>query len=578
MSSHSSRHVLGRIPVATIAIVAAVALSIGLLPSAFAQEAQDVPQANVDLGDLGDLLENELILDYVEVCTPQDGAAPAPDADATPVAVADCSQSTGDGLAIVLPENIELGQAAENVTIDLGDDIKVLGYTFRLGERNLFEVLSAAALGSNTIKDIAETVGLPRIDPLKLGAYTSYEQVRQDAALPYKPAYRDERGKCKRKVFGICVEWETHRVEYDGNLAKRTDALKIASYLTGETYDPEHPVELPDTASAGPRGNSTIIGDGTQVAAAMRGGDATAEGHQFLGLPGIAVAAADEERSSIAYSRLGFSAAANMGSDEIGLTWFGQAVDFSELRDAGIVDFAGEELEDILNTAEDLEVPAIKEVSCYGLFARGQADGLGTCANILGTFDSYRDLRPDEPGESRQTQVGITDVTSLVLGNDALAQQLTGETEETPFLDDLMDNLTSEDDRLKFAKDFARLTTDVYTAEDGSQTTGVWLTSDYGLRDPVTVEWLGHRVVFFPGVEVNGEERPNLIGLPELERITDEADQGLLPKVSLVAWDNAFGLGSVELHDLTDPAGIAVNWWNSVTLGDDILWINEQLN
>lgn len=591
------------------AAATAVALSVTMLPTATAQEEpnpqdiqgpQDIDASNVDvdLGGFQDLLENEMILDYVELCQSGDlGNLPLNDDIDQPevTAVADCSQSTGDGLAVVLPENVEVGAAAEDVTIDLGDDIRVLGFTYRLGERNLIEILSAAALGSETIKNIVSSIpyqgrNLPRIDPTKLGAYSTYAEVQRDAALPVN---------MQRKCSGIqignsCIGgW----VNEDANLAKRTDALKIAEYLTGEKYDYTKPVELPGRTA--PRGTSTIIGDGTQVAASMRGGDATAEAHELFGLPGIALAAADEDRSSISYTRLGFASAMNMDTNEIGLTWFGGALDFDRLREDGIVDFAGEEVEDMINTVDDLDVPALKEVSCFGLNSYATAEGLGKCSNVLGTIDTYQDLRDPEPGEHRQNQVGITDVTSLVLGNDALLKQFTGDAESTPFLDDLMHNVTSEDDRLKFAKDFVRLTSDTYTDEvetpqldeDGNPvldengdpvmetttrtTTAALLTSDYGFRDPITVEWLGQRVVFFPAAEVNGDERPNYLKLPEIESAAADADAGLLPKVSLVTWDNAFGLGTITLDDLSRPDVIFANWLDSVTLVDDIIWLSE---
>lgn len=113
------------------------------------------------------------------------------------------------------------------------------------------------------------------------------------------------------------------------------------------------------------------------------------------------------------------------------------------------------------------------------------------------------------------------------------------------------------------------------TEKSTRETTAAWLTSDYGLREPVTVEWLGHRVVFFPAVEVNGTERPNILGTPEIEKITEDADAGLLPKISLVTWDNAFGLGTVTLDDLSRPDRIFTNWAESVTLPDDLKWIAE---
>ncbi|WP_027019034.1 hypothetical protein [Corynebacterium sputi] len=410
-----------------------------------------------DLDSIGDLLTNEMILDYIRVCQTGD-EAPEIDESTELVAVADCSQSTGTGIGIVLPESIELGNAAEDMTIDLGNDI--LG--FRMGERNLIELVSAAALGSNTTKGLVERLIGVRIDPFELGTYESYEQVQRDANLPVENEDVWGNGDCISRFLGICYEWEQVVVgQRDANLEKRTEALKIAEFLTGETYDYTQPVELPGQPA--PRGTSTTIGDGIQVAASMRGGNAVAEAHQLFGLPAIALAGADKERSSVAYSRLGIATALNMDTDEIKLTWFGQELDFTKLREAGAAEFMDEDMEDMLDMAENLELPALKEVSCFGVIARAEAEGLGSCSNILGTFDSYEDLREARPGESRQTQYGLTDITSLVMGNDALAKQLTGDAENTPFLDDLMHNLTSEDDRLKFAKDFVRFTKDVAT-------------------------------------------------------------------------------------------------------------------
>lgn len=572
---------------------------------------------------LDELLTNDLILDYLEVCrsTPatEDPAGDATDPAATPadtapdtaagtttdpgpVAVADCSGSDGNGTAVVLPDNIELGSAAEKLTVDLGDDINILGKKYELGERNLFEILSAAALGSDTVKDIINAIPigngqhLPRIDPSKLGEYSSYEQVRSDAALPVDE--KTERYCDGFELFGRCIgSWKERT--YDANLKKRQEALKIAEYLTGHTYDASAPVMLPELGATSPQGSATVSGDGVQVAAAMRNGSAVAEARKFFGLPAVALAGADKGRSSIAHSDLGISTALNMDTDEIGLTWFGQPINFDRLKESGITDLAGDEASGLLDTAENLSLPALKEVSCFGLSATATAEGLGSCTNILGTFDTYEDLRDPVVGESRQSQVGITDLSSLVLGNDALVKQLTGKSETTPFLDDLAENLTSEEGRLKFAKDFVRFTRDVRTEEvdvpvldeDGQpvldeegnpktekstrETTAAWLTSDYGLREPVTVEWLGHRVVFFPAVEVNGTERPNILGTPEIEKITEDADAGLLPKISLVTWDNAFGLGTVTLDDLSRPDRIFTNWAESVTLPDDLKWIAE---
>ena len=372
-----------------LAAVTVLGVGVAVGPSASAENSYT---GDFSMDQLDDLLNNDMILDYVEVCRNADGSTPVPEEgseDARPVAVADCSQATGDGIAIVLPDKIELGSAAENATVDLGKDIKILGYTYKLGERNLFEILSAAALGSGTIKDIAEGLGLPRVDPTKLGEYSSYEQVRADAALPYKAAYRDVRGECNKWLWKVCIGWETVKVEYDANLEKRTNALKIAEYLTGEKYDASTPVELPDMDNNGPRGSATIAGDGISVAAAMRDGNALAEAKKLFGLPAAALAGADGGRASISHSTLGLSTALNMDTNEIGLTRFGQALDLTKLKELGIDEYAGDEAMGMLDTAENLEIPALKEVSCFGVYTTATAEGLGSCTNILGTFDRY---------------------------------------------------------------------------------------------------------------------------------------------------------------------------------------------
>ena len=140
---------------------------------------------------------------------------------------------------------------------------------------------------------------------------------------------------------------------------------------------------------------------------------------------------------------------------------------------------------------------------------------------------------------------------------------MTTEEIEVPVLDENGDPVTNNGEQV--------------TEKQTRETTAAWLTSDYGLRDPVTVEWLGHRVVFFPAVDVNGTSRPNLLSLPQIEKITDDADTGLLPKVSLVTWDNAFGLGTVTLDVLTRPDRIFTNWAESVTLPDDLKYVGDLL-
>lgn len=566
-----------------IALAATATLGAGLLGGGSSAYAADNPLGGLGLDDITGLLENEMIKDFIEICDNPDGSTPIPEDDDEVFAVVDCSQSTGTGIAVVLPESIEVGAAAEGLELNLPF----------YGDKNLIQIVSILALN--------EYIGGQ--------SYSTYEQVVRDSNLPIEMRtvntctiagirYDDT---CK-KVFGVVVGTPGTRT-YDNNLDKRAKALKVAAYLTGDGYDSSIPAVLPGKPA--PVGTSTVVGPGMQLALSMTGGTALAEtGHEF----GIATAGAGEGRTSSSYAYLGMANALNLDTDKIELTWFGKVVDFERLRGNAIVDLVGGDNLEMLDTIEDLQIPALKEVSCFGVLAQATAEGLGSCSNILGTFDMYQDERAPVAGESRQTQYGLTDVTSLVLGNDALLKQLMGTSENTPFMDTLMDNLTSEEGRLKFAKDFVRFTQDVKTEtvlvpalddenepildengdpvmvpkldEAGKEVTttitAAYLTSDYGFVEPITIEWMGQRIVLFPAVTVNGEERPNLLSLPQIERIVADADSGekpkisLLPKISLVQWANPFGLGTLTLDKPFNPVGTLQDFFKTVTIVDDV--------
>lgn len=711
-----------RLKKGVVALGAIAALGAGTVmgPAGIAQAetSTSIDLAGMDFGAILGMLDDPMVSQFVEMCRtgalstgPDSSKSTEFDVDNPPLAVADCSTSTGTGIALVLPERLEVGQAAENMEMDLGDDINLLFIKYKMGERNLFEILSGVTLGSDTIKGAAELLGMPRVDPGAFDKYKSYAEVQRDAALPVVM----ER-YCKGViVFGNCVGgW----AERDTNLTKRSEALTLAEYLTGHTYDHSVPQNLPGPAK--PIGTSTIAGEGINVALSMRGGNASATtGHQFA----AALAGADRGRQSTASATLGIATAMNMNTDDIKFTWFGQEVDFSKLLAAGLLDssMAGEAGADATEMLEMIggingNIPQLKEVSCFGVNTSATAEGLGSCTNILGTFDTYKDLRPVTDGGHRQEQYGLTDVTSLFLGNDALLKQLGpalgGDTSglmNSPFVADMLKAMISEDDRIKFAKDFIRYTKDVETTfaktpkldangnpvldahgnpvmevtttprmvgatevideqyqkpvtvqekdadgnllwvdgkgspveagaegalpkmvqdtnadgtpktapatrkvtkpvmiwvdADGNEvtegtegaqqvqkrvqakdydgnlifdpviektTTAHWLTSDYGLREPLVIQWLGHEIVFFPPVEINGSTRPNLIGLPQIKKITDDAQTGLLPKISLVQWDNAFGLGTMTLDNPFDPISTFRNMFDTVTVFDDL--------
>lgn len=114
------------------------------------------------------------------------------------------------------------------------------------------------------------------------------------------------------------------------------------------------------------------------------------------------------------------------------------------------------------------------------------------------------------------------------MGNNALLKQIVATSESMPFMNTMLDNLTSEDGRAKCAKDFARFNQDVKAVfaqtpklghdskpvldelgvpvmtETAKTITAAFLTSGCGFWTPITIKWHCHRVVLFPAATVNG--------------------------------------------------------------------------
>lgn len=529
----------------------------------------------------------------------------------------DCSGSTGTGAAVVLPGRIDVASIADQVTIDLGPDKKIIIVTIPLGQQTPFGILSALAVKPTGVVAGLGLLGIKDIDPTAIGKYKTLEDVSAAAALPYLPV---EEQYCTRTIC-IISGWAYRTV--DGNLATRTEALKIAGQLSGRTYDYTKPTVL--EFSAGPAGSSTIIGDGYSFALSRYGGTALAETRNKLAL---ALAGADGAgATSQATASLGLALALNMNTSTLGLDWFGSPLNFDKLRESKVLDLltqfnmlpAGMDVKTItsaMDLAQNLKLPDLKEVSCLGVGTSASSSGLGECSNTLGLFDYYKDLRTAKDGQSRQTQWGLTDPTSLFLGQgNALGQVLTpgvlqlltavagGDLSklpvneltglmENPFVKDAIAALLSEEKRLKVTNDFLRFTKDVRTTEtshavvdengapvlgedgkprfDISSTTktSYLLTSDYGLRAPITVDWLGYRLTVFPTAEVNGTVRPNYLGTPTITKI-DGAAPSLLPSVGLIELANPFGLGTVPITPFA-PFTALDSWIKSVTIKDDV--------
>ena len=539
---------------ATLTAAAAVGAAAVLGPgTAAAVPLFSDPWKTLGLEDIVGLLGDPTVGQYV-------GNTCASGADSVTVGdvTVDCSRSTGNGTAVVLPggsidlaanDEVKYSLTADGVPIQIGNGSGTT-VDIEIENLNLIQIISGAALDPM----------FSLYNPVTAYEFKTYQEVVDAANLPVEMSAT---GQCL--VLGVIYDrpcgWGDKFLggkdipPGDKNLAKRTRALKVAGYLNNATYDPTKPVDLTAGSAGAPAaGSARVVGDGVQLALAMTGGTARADSY----LPwSIATAGAANGRNAHAQSIIGISNALN--TDTLGLTWFGSPLDMTKVMP--LLELA--EADDLIALSET-SIPAFKEVSCFGVYTRASADGLGSCTNILGTFDYYRDHA------TGQRQFGITDVTSLFMGGDqALVSQLSDP--ESEFMSGLLRNLTQADSRLKFAKDFIRFTsTPVTDPETGTTHTAYWLTSDYGLTAPIVVELAGYQLTFFPGETVNGAYRPNLIGLPQLKKLGADADSGLLPKVSLIAWANPFGLGTLSLDEPLNPIRTVTDYAKSITVVEDL--------
>ncbi|WP_288817243.1 hypothetical protein [uncultured Gordonia sp.] len=267
-------------------------------------------------------------------------------------------------------------------------------------------------------------------------------------------------------------------------------------------------IDLPPTMTDGPatEGSATVAGNGFQFALAYRGGDATATSYLPLS---IATAGASDGRTARSFALIGMAHAWNTGPLDV--TVLGETI---------------------------TTIPGVKGVGCYGGLTGAYADGAGACANVLGTFD-FRWQQPN--GE---LQFALTDPTALIadpggvlggLGADVLEGLLAGVLSGS--------GIDFDGDWMSLSKDFARLS--IGGDYDLFSGNFLRLTSDYGFTAPITVDWLGSTVTFRPLVEVNGELRPNRLGLPVIE--FGQLDTGeLVPVIRIPSYEFPFGLPGTE--------------------------------
>lgn len=268
---------------------------------------------------------------------------------------------------------------------------------------------------------------------------------------------------------------------------------------------------LPDSIADEPttENSSTVRGNGFQFAMAYRGGDATAISYLPISL---ATAGASDGRAAFSFALIGTAHAWN--TDPLDVTVLGNEVG---------------------------QIPGVKGVGCYGGLTAAHAEGVGACANVAGTFD----FRWKET--NGEIQFGLTDPTALLADPGGVLGGVGGEV-----LSGLVSALLGGEDIdfdsewFALSKDFARLS--IGGDYDLFSGNFLRLTSDYGFTAPITVDWLGSTVTFRPLVEVNGELRPNRLGLPVIE--FGQLDTGeLVPVIRIPSYEFPFGLPATEPID-----------------------------
>ncbi|MGW0039806.1 hypothetical protein [Gordonia sp. NPDC003376] len=243
-------------------------------------------------------------------------------------------------------------------------------------------------------------------------------------------------------------------------------------------------IPVPDAAVA--EGSATVIGDGFQFALASGGGKATAIAYLPIS---VATAGASDGRTAFAFALVGTANA--WTTSEIPVEIF---------------------------TLPLGSLPAIQHVSCYGGLTAAYAEKVGACANVLGTLDVKLDQLQSIP----QVQFALTDPTAI--------------------LADPADTLTNALDGLFNGRGLS-LSKDVVRLSLGGSSL-LALTSDYGISEPVTIDWLGSRITLFPTANINGADRPNRLALPTID-LGDLDSTQILPIVSIPQIEFPFGLPTV---------------------------------
>ncbi|MDY6809237.1 MAG: hypothetical protein SW127_09490 [Actinomycetota bacterium] len=351
---------------------------------------------------------------------------------------ADCTQSTGTGIAIIMPTRIEL---------------------------------------------------VPRVDD------PSNTDVLYNGTKDYlnNPPEEPERSDFPDGAAGYA--------EYLAALAEY--GLEDTAYTLAEAALNTVGIEVPIPDAPVTEGSAKVIGSGFQFALASGGGDATAISYLPVSL---ATAGASGDRKAVSFALLGMANA--WTTDEIPVTLLGS--------------------DNILGI--DLPViPAVRQVSCYGGLTGAYAEGVGACANALGTFD----FRWNEP--NGEVQFALTDPSAVLTDPSGVFSQVI-----TQLLEGQPVTLSKDFARLSFAGDYDLLSGNF-----------VRFTSDYGTQESTTINWLGQQLTLNPMVTVNGQDRPNHLGVPILT--LDELDTGeIVPVLHIPEVEFPFGIPTAGPFDIPD--------------------------
>ncbi|RPA57174.1 hypothetical protein EF294_19230 [Gordonia oryzae] len=257
---------------------------------------------------------------------------------------------------------------------------------------------------------------------------------------------------------------------------------------------------LPNAAT--PLGHATVIGDGFQFAMASTGGKATAISYLPVSL---ATAGASGGRTAYAFALVGIANA--WTTDDIPIV--------------------------ILSKPTGLAIPGIKTVGCYGGLTAAYAEGVGACANVLGTFD-FRFTQLDAAGKSLsipQVQFALTDPSAVLTDPSGVFSKV---------ITDIFAGKTPT-----LSKDIARLSL-------GGDSL-LALTSEYGLSAPITVNWLGSTITIYPTATINGETRPNMAAPPQI--VTGGLDTSqVIPVITVPRITFPFGLAPLGPYVSSAPA------------------------